>query len=433
MSEEKVDLKPVDGAYEAPRQFNDHELTGIDFSQSPAIQFHQKIRNDDNQERYSNSFNFDSPALDKSNQIELPSLQMRPENLTVQFKMSAATASGSDPVGYLPVFSWIGQNGIQLLYKGTAIYTCTQAELQSSFYLDNNPSNLHRQQYITNDVASPPSDANSALTNYYLRLTPLMKIFANIGPLSAYDANAWSIIVDLKPASGIVFRVSGSTDTGAGSASVESMSLIVTGHRVSPQVAMDVRQRINTDGIQVNYLQSNFKRASLGSSDTSLNVSLPTLEGRASGMVLIVRTQAYVQGATVDALAGTQYVSMDAYDDLIQVGTQGNPTAVFGRQLPIKTIKMGINTQSQWEGSPVFLDLDGDDRNLSIVPISFADTHSTDSAKGTGTGSLYLKNDLIYELNFGTTPGVAAFVDCITYIQRYCLIRSDGVSRNNLS
>lgn len=408
------------------------ELSGIDLSVAPAIQFHQKIRNGSDQERYTNQLNFQAPALGQDNRIYLPSMPMSPEQLTIQWKMVACDHTGGDEVAYLQTQKWIGSNGLRLLYKNTVVYNASQAEVEADLYLNNSPSDLHRKQYISNDIASPPSDANSALTNYYLRLDSLMKIFRHVGPLSAYDANSWSIEIDLKEASGIVFRSSGSTQTDAGTGSITTMSLLVSGHRASPELAQSIRAKLNTSGLQVNYLQSNYQRNSLGSSDTTINVTLNQLEGNVSGMFILGRTQAYVNGATIDALAGTEWLSLDEYDDTIRVGVSENPTLVFGRDLPIKSVKMGVNTENQFAGSPVFVNVDGTQTNITVIPVSFADLHSSDDRNGSGTGSYYVKNNLQFQMDFGTTPGVAGYIDSIVYIQRYAVFRADGVAQNNL-
>lgn len=408
------------------------DLSGIDLSVAPAIQFHQKIRNDTGQMRYTNQLNFQSPALGQDNRIYLPSMPVMPEELTLQFKMAAATASGSDPVAYLKTQEWIGSNGLRLLYKNTVVYNASQSEVEADYYLNNNQRDFWIKQYISNDFAAPPEDADSATGNYYLRLDPLMKIFKHIGSLDAYDANAWSIEVDLKPATGIVFRVSGTTDTGAGSGSIESMNLLISGHQSSPELATKIRQLLNSSGLQINFLQSNYQRNSLGSSDTSLNVTLNQLEGNVSGMFILSRFQAYVNGATVNALAGNIWLETDLYDDTIRVGVSENPTLVFGRDLPQKAVRMGINSSNQFLGSPVGVNLDGEFYNVNIIPVSFADLHSADDKNGSATGSYYVKNNLQYQVDYGTTPGAAAYLDTIVYIHRYAIVRADGIVTNNL-
>jgi hypothetical protein len=411
------------------------DISGIDLSVAPAIQFHQKLRADTGQERYTNQLNFQSPALDQDNRIYFPSMPVIPEELTLQFKMATATASGSDPVAYCKVWSWIGANGLRLLYKNTTVYNCSQAELEACAVMDNTPSDYWRQQFISNDLASPPDDGDSALKNYYLRLDPLMKIFRHIGCLSAYDANAWSIEIDLKPASGIVRLASGTTDTGAGSGSITTMSLLISGHRASPELAQSVRNKLNSGGLQVNYLQSNYQRDSLGSSDTTITVTLNQLEGNVAGMFIICRKQAYVNGATVDALETVnEYLSADEYDDTIRVGVSENPTLVFGRDLPQLAVRMGINSSKQYLGSPIGVDVDGSQYNYNIIPVSFADAHSTDSISGTSSGYYYVKNNLQFQLDYGTSPGsVAGYIESIVYIHRYAVFRADGVAQNNLA
>lgn len=401
-------------------QVNHAQLSGMDLESSPATFFHQKIRSDTGQHRYSNTISFNSPGLGQDNRIYLPSIGIMPEQLVLEFNMSAA-GGASSPL-YMPTPFWIGNNGLRLLYKNTVVYQASQAEVEADFYMNNDYRELHRKQIISNDRAS----RSGAAGLYYLDLQPLMKIFSHIGSLNAYDANAWSIEVDLKPASKII---SGG-DGEAGTATITTLNLLIIGHQASAEFAMSVRNKLNTSGLMIQFLQSNAQRDEYGSSASTKTVTLNQLEGNVSGMLLLHRVKAGLDGAVGNAVANT-YQSFDGSADTVEVGRSSNPVEVYGRAVPEKQLRLVLNGNRTFNGIPEYLGFDGDDVSKNIVPISMADKHSEDSKNGQSSGHMYVKNDLQYTYRFGTTTTTANYLDTIVFIHRYLILRSDGVFSNN--
>ena len=401
---------------------NHTQLSGLDLESAPATFFHQKIRSDTGQHRYSNSIAFNSPALGQDNRIYLPSIGVMPEQLILEFNMSAAVAGTGGNPRYMPTYWWIGNNGLRLLYKNTVVYHASQAEVEAEFYLNNDYRELHRKQSISNDLATRSGSAGL----YYLDLQPLMKIFAHIGSLNAYDANAWSIEVDLKPSSKII----SGDNADAGVASITSLNLLIVGHQASAEFAQMMRNKLNTDGLMVQFLQSNFQRDEYASSATAKTVTLNQLEGNVSGMLLLHRAKAGVDAVVADAVADT-YESFNGAGDTIEVGRSSNPQELFGRALPERQVRLVLNGNRTFNGLPTYLGVDGDDVAKNIVPISMADKHSEDSKNGQSSGHLYVKNDLQFTYRFGDATTTANYLDSVVFIHRYAIIRSDGVFTNN--
>lgn len=401
-------------------QVNHEQLSGIDLQSSPASFFHQKIRSDTDQHRYSKSLAFNTKTLDADNTIYLPSMPIIPEQLVLEFSMAAAATATSPK--FMPTYWWIGNNGVRLLYKNTVVYHATQAEIEADFYMNNNYRELHRKQRISNDRGT----RSGAAGLYYLDLQPLMKIFAHIGSLNAYDANAWSIEVDLKPAAKII---SGSNST-AGTTSISALNLLVVGHNASAEFTQAMRNKLNSSGLMIQFLQSNAQRDTYSSSASSKTITLNQLEGNASGMLLLHRTQAGINGALADAVADS-YQSFNGAGDTIEVGISSDPVKVYGRAVPELQVREVLNGNGTFAGLPEYVSFDGNDVSKNIVPISFADKHSDDSKNGQSSGHMYVKNDLQYTYRWGDATTTANYLDTVVFIHRYLIVRSDGVFSNN--
>jgi len=401
-------------------QVNHSQLSGIDMESAPLTFFHQKIRSDTGQHRYSNSVSFNAPTLGQDNRIYLPSISVMPEQLVLEFTMGAA--GGTTSPLYMPTYFWVGNAGIRLLYKNTVVYNCSQAELEADFYLNNDYRELHRKQAISNDLAT----RSGAAGLYYLDLQPLMKVFSHIGSLDAYDANAWSIEIDIKSAAKIV---SGGNDT-AGTGSINALSLLIVGHRASAEFAMAMRNKLNSSGLMIQYLRSHTQRDKYAAGAGAATFSLNQLEGNVSGMLLLHRVQAGINGVVGNAVADT-YQTFDEADTTIEVGRSSNPVELYGRAVPEKQVRLVLNGNRTFAGIPNYLGVDGDDIGKNIVPISMADKHSEDSKNGQSSGHIYVKNDLQFTYNWGSATTTANYLDSITFIHRYAIVRSDGVFTNN--
>ena len=407
-------------------QVNHTQLSGIDLESSPATFFHQKIRSDTGQHKYSNSISFSAPSLGQDNRIYLPSIGVMPEQLVLEFSMGAS--GGPTASKYMPTYFWIGNNGLRLLYKNTVVYHASQAEVEADFYLNNDYRELHRKQAISNDLKD--ADRSGAAGLYYLDLQPLMKVFSHIGSLNSYDANAWSVEVDLKPAAKII---SGTSD-GAGTGSISNLNLLIIGHQASSEFAMGIRNKLNSSGLMVQFLQSNFQRDEYGAAATSKTVTLNQLEGNVSGMLILHRVKAGIDGAVGNAVKDT-YQSFNGASDTIEVGRSSNPVELYGRAVPEKQVRLVLNGNRTFAGLPTYVDSDGLKNSKNIVPISMADKHSEDSKNGQSSGHMYVKNDLQFTYRWGVTTGDAAttanYVDTCVFIHRYLILRSDGVFSNN--
>jgi len=399
---------------------NHSQLSGIDMESAPLTFFHQKIRSDTGQHRFSNSLAFNSPALGQDNRIFLTSMPIMPEQLVLEFSMGAA--GGASSPKYMPTYWWVGNGGVRLLYKNTVIYHCSQAELEADFYLNNDYRELHRKQAISNDLAT----RSGAAGLYYLDLQPLMKIFSHIGSLNAYDANAWSIEIDIKSAAKIV---SGGDAVG-GTGSITSLNLLVIGHQASAEFSQSMRNKLNSSGLMIQYLQSFTQRDKYAAAATAATFSLNQLEGNVSGMILLHRVQAGIDGAVGDAVADT-YQTYDEADTTIEVGRSSNPVELYGRAVPEKQVRLVLNGNRTFAGIPNYLGVDGDDIGKNIVPISMADKHTEDSKNGQSSGHIYVKNDLQFTYRWPTATTTANYLDSVTFIHRYLIVRSDGSFSNN--
>src|SRR3990172_5697011 len=77
-------------------------------------------------DRFVQIVDFDSPAFNRANRVDIPILDMVVDDLWVEFRCDAV--GGPTLPAFSPVQTWIGSNGVQLLYKNQSIYTMSEPE-----------------------------------------------------------------------------------------------------------------------------------------------------------------------------------------------------------------------------------------------------------------------------------------------------------------
>lgn len=380
-------------------------------------------------DRFVQIVNFDSPAYDNPNRVDIPILDMVVDDLWVEFQVTALSGTNAS---FVPTQSWISSNGVQLLYKNQQVYTMSEAE--AIVYDRMTVSTMPVfQKWLDASGDMPVANRRttaSAAAVYYMHLGPLVrKILSHAGPLTSYPSKAWSIIVSLLPANRIIQSTSGTPTGGA----LSKMRLIASGHRESADNAQRVADALAGEGVRISFNQSNWQQTSYSASAVSHTVNLTSLEGEATDVVIMQRVTAGLASTTattVDRWAtetggGTAAINYKLAGDTIEMGTQANPTRVFGLALPIRTIKM-IEQGKAYTGSSAFCDATGTYRNEPVMYISLSEGGTLGQEFGTFSGALRLKNNFQYTLRWASTVS-ANTVDTIVYVMRDMLLKHSGM------
>lgn len=379
-------------------------------------------------DRFIQIVDFDSPGWNRNNRVDIPILDMVVDDLWVEFNFPAIT--GPTTPSLAQVQTWINDNGVQVLYKNQSIYTMTEAE--AIVWPKANPQNLQRLQQqldAMNDVAlATRRTRNAGGATYYMWLGPLAKkIFMHAGPISAYASKAWSLIVGLLPLNRVV---EGASATAGAQAAGFNMRLICCGHRESAANVQRVADALAGEGVRNAFNQANHIRSAYAAGITSHTVQLTALEGEATDVVIMQRVTAGLTATAPDAVNHFNWVNFDNYADTLEMGTQANPTRVFGLALPIRTIKLLEQGESN-TGGPIYVDSEGAARNDSWAWISLCQGSTMGQKFGTYSGALRLKNNFQYIMRFATGTATANTVDTIVYVMRDMLLEHKGMMMIN--
>lgn len=382
-------------------------------------------------DRFVQVVDFDSPAFNRNNRVDIQSMDMVIDDAWIEFQMD--TVLGPANPSLAPVQTWINSNGIQLLYKNQSIYTISEAEMTSWMYL--NPDNqlmLTKKLDASNDVAIAVRRTRAADIDgfiYYMWLGPIVKkLFAHAGPINAYASKAWSLVVGLLPLN----QIGEGTTAVAVTTTIQSMRMILSGHREDQANAQRVADALATGGIRISFNQSNHLRTTFLAGAATHLVNLVNLEGEVTDVINLLRQTTELTSTDPTVLDHLLWEILPFNLQTIEIGTQSNPTRVFGLALPIRTIKL-IEQGDSYTGSPIFVDRDGTTRDTEIVAVALAEAGTMGQKFGTVTGNLRVKNDFQQVFRFAASqlPGDDTTVDTIVYVLRDMLIKHEGIVMMN--
>ncbi len=384
---------------------------------------HQQIQTGG--ERYLQVFNFDTPAFDKNNRVFMSSVPMVVHDMVVELDLSAATGPTTPAV--IQLQTGIGAAGAQLLYKNSSVYNASEAELLSYQYKNNAPSQLIRKLIATNDTSDATRQTQGGARNlYYIDLAPLANILTQVGPLGSYAANTWSVDLSLLP---LNKWVTGGSST-AGVLTINSMKLMLSGHRESPANMERVNVALGEGGVMFNFPESNFSRLTYGASASSFTTTLSAIEGMVSSIVLMNRTQAGIDGTAPDAVDHLAFQLFNNPLDTVEIGRVSNPVELFGQQITEKMLRL-MHENESYDNGNAWIDADGARREPSVIAIPLAERESLDQKHGVHSGSWRVKNDLRIKYNFTTTT-TANYIDILVYVLRKAVVKHSGFVINNV-
>jgi len=302
--------------------------------------------------------------------------------------------------------------------------------------------NLYPRRTISGATGQPElKNAAAAMQTYYLDLRPFLKIMKHAGPLGAYSPNKWSMSIGLL-APNLVGQAASTDATVVANAEVFSMRLLISGHREDPQNTMRISQALAADGIKIAFTQSNAFSFSLGAATGTTTFSITSLEGEATDIWLLNRvtgglTAINTAGQTVDK---TKFEVLRNPNQQIAIGTQSNPTRIYGQYMPYETLRL-IAQGGSYSGGPMWLSNNATTaagaatqqvlNDVSALFLPLAEAATDGQLYGSYSGSIRLKNDFVVNYQMGTAPAAANTVNVIVYIRRIMIITHLGIVMMN--
>jgi len=395
---------------------------------------HQPRQSDAPGDKFTQILPFPSPTYGAVNTIFLTPLDMVVEEVYVEV-VTAALGGVANPV-WAPAQTWVGNNGIQLKYDRTPVYTQSQFETTYYDYLNFDKPNLERRLVAYGDVSNGNSLAGNAVRTHYVPLSAISdKLLKHIGSLSAYAASKWSIDFDLPTMAQLV---RGTNTTAATGGAIQSMSLVLVGHREDSRNAQAYSMALAGDGIKVVFSQANHGRTAAAAASADQTIGFTNLAGECTGIIVGQRLQAGWIGATPDVLNRLQWVNYDGIADTINIGTQANPSRIFGQAVKQRMARLLMPTDS-YDGSNTFVTDQLAVNTASglaasyiapvqkgIIAISLEEKATTGMRYGMFSGALRLNNDFQMTLSNGTTTRTADYIDVDVLIRRVAVFRHTG-------
>lgn len=383
---------------------------------------HQRGKMSSPGDRFIQYVDFDSPAYDRNNRVDIPVMDMVIDDLWVEFQVSSV-ATTSTP-SFSPTATWINSNGVQLLYSNQNIYTMSEAEaLIYPKMVPLNQNILSKRLAASNDVpVATRRTNNTAVVVNYMWLGPLLKIMAHAGPLSSYASKKWSIIIGLLPFNRIAKGGNATTATGG---TINAMRLCCIGHRESGDNVQRAADALAGEGIRISFTQPNHQQSTYSSSATSHQVNLTALEGEATDLIISQRVTAGLTATAPNGGERDAFQNFPLAADTIEIGTQQNPTRVFGLAIPQRTCRL-VQQGDTYSGGCLYVDPTGAQADEGWMAISLSEGGTLGQKFGAYSGSLRLKNNFQYILRFSTTT-TANTVDTIVYVMRDLLLKHEGM------
>lgn len=398
-------LDPVSNALHVAHQVRDKEHVG---------------------DQYMETYNFAGPVLGDNNTFVFPSNTMVVRDVWIQFQMPAA-AGAANPA-YIATPNWLGNAGAQLLLNDKSLISVSEQEqMIYNQLVCSNATQLLRRLTATNNLSTANRrTANGAANMYYMNLRRIADLWQFAGPIGSYPSSKWALDIDLKAANKIV----DGSDTAAGTVSaITSMKVILVGHRESDENMGRISARLAAGGVRIMLTEANIVNQTWAAAATTAVVSAPNLEGEMTSLIFMIRETAGITGATGSTVNPNDFNSYDLITDTLSIGTSANPTKLYGKAMPMKTLRW-VAPNTSYPGGGLYYDAEGaiGDKKLIILPL--AENEGADMRFGAYSGSRYIKNDL--EANFAFASTVTADTcTMIVYLSRGLVLGLNGFSAFN--
>lgn len=408
-------------------------------------------------DQYMETYLLNGADLDQPNRWYIPSSQMVVRDVVLQLQMSAL--SGGSPYFFYPTDTWLASPGMQLLYNDKPLRTISPTE--QYYYNKANSATemelvkrLWGTDYISREAAVDKAQAQNL---YYLNCRALADTWQWFGPTGAYPSMKWAVEINLLPVNRIVGANVNTTATSPGTVTVQRAELILIGMRESQENIDRIYGFLGRKGVRVMLTEASYSQFLIPAGlEVPATYSNSNLEGEMTSVVWFLRATGNLSGTT-NGYEQTDYLNPELwriYDSpvsTVSIGIQSNPTKMFGRAFPQKTLQLWQPNQSLYGSPSIYIgsfsqqivpaDLSGHTTpegmsiqipilvRTGITALPFAENESSDYRFGIYSGSRYIKNDFQISWNFTSgVPSVATTADILIYMRRGIQIGLNGFS-----
>ncbi len=409
---------------------------------------HQEKLMDSPGDRYTRVFEFSSPEFDKGNQIKLTALPMVIEDMWIEFDVTKS-ATAATAIYLPPPASWVGPNGVVLYKEGMEVYRATEAELRMcDKFLTTNA-----QEQLRFNEASDETDNTTLNTMWNLtgsgsinrkvkmHLRPIAeKIMSHMGSLGAYASNHWMLDVGLLGITRIAAGSATATDTVF---TINGMRIYITGHREDSQNQSRISRALAADGVKISFdapFHTSFILPASDSLNTVQTLKFPSVEGILTSVWIVPRRAA---GLSTTTTANVNRSGWIAYEDLrgitLGVGTQGMPTAFYGKYIEYNELKQ-LAQGHGYSGSSYIINRGTDADAMPTLPRSntnamvlpFAEKMDMSQRFGSWSGGIRVNNDFqiqfVYPALSITEAKGDIHLDVLVWVRRTAILAHNKVS-----
>jgi len=372
--------------------------------------------------KYTTQLSFSAPAFGQVNTVYLPPLPMVLQDAWIELDVGALT--GGTAEFFSQCQTW-AQN-INLLYRRQTLYSLSEPEQVLDLYYNNkNHMDMCKRLDLANDTTVAIRKARNA--GAWIFMIPLRvlvdRVLGKAGPINAYAAQSWSIDLNLLALNRIAQDTASTALTGG---AINSMKLVIIGHKEDPANTNRVAQALASDGggLNIKFEQSQYRRFSYGASAASAVISLPELQGEMTGVGVLQRLITSMDATAPDDIDHLNFQVFDAVGDTVAIGTQADPQALFGQALPQRVLSLASPSDS-YTGSALFVDADGLQRDTGIMFIPMAEAGTLGQREGVFSGVLRIQNDFQLTFAFSTTT-LINYVDVVVFLRRSVVLNEAG-------
>lgn len=378
---------------------------------------------------------FSGPKFDAVNELQLNTLNMVVDEVYIEFRLGAIPTTPG--LKLEPTSTWLGPSGVQLFLHESSMYQMLEAEAISYEYLN---QGSHTQfvdyQLATNDwsyTAAGFAGKQSGSDIVYMKLGPIAnKIMNKFGSINAHQPKSISLSVDLKRSTEIVSAASGTPSPPDSEIPINTMRLILVGHREDRASVAEYQRALLGEGIEIRYSQPNYQTTLLDASTTGFTVTMPQVSGDVDMFVLMQRNNdELTERINPESSRNLSWLTYDDRDSTLDIGTSDSPSEVFGLAQPQKTLRLLYSGRSL-TGGCCFMDTAGELRKTGMLAIPLGEHETAGQMDGVYSGAMRVQNNLQFVWAWsgsGTTANTR--LDTLVYVRKRMRIGADGFSSVN--
>ena len=363
------------------------------------------------------------------NIVRFPTIPLLPMDCYIKVNFAVPVSGPTPTPSFVRTSFWPKkENGLQLLYKGTAILTYNEpAGLVWEQFIAPGPT-PSRFDAVNNSGPTERAGFNITFSSYKIDCQFFCDIIQKLQlPLSIYDAGAWRIQLITKKLDQIV-DVSGMAPADAPAvATITDIQLVMKGEWITDEKAFVTSQQMLNVGISLHYYSPTLLSGTYLSTDSQFILQDSNIDTKIGLIAIMSRTTTAIT-STNALLIDPDAFNFDnyrRYTSTLSIGVKSDPTRFMGIPHPIRemlTQQIALATEGN-----IFVASDGIIERFGVILWSFSSNPVLDIRSGLCHGGQRVKNDLRFTIDFDPAePLVNGTIDIVVYEERILLITANS-------